>query len=357
MRPPAAVVLLLLAHAERLEQPAPGGRHPGGDEGHRVGSHGEAADGRGVVGDERQHGVGHQQHGLGATHRLLGVDEPAAAPAGLQDEVAPAHRVRRAGARAAPRGPSSGRSGAHRRSPPGPCPAVDPAHQRRLGAGGRQGRAHRVERHRVDRQHHAEAQVEDPGHLLGRRPGPAGRSRRRSGAPPTSPVEHGVEVGGQDPEQVAGDAAAGDVGRRRAPPPGAGVDGGQHGRGVDDRGPEQLVGQRVRRPRPRPAPSRSSPARSEQHVAGQGVAVGAQTRRGQADQHVALGHPLGTERARPRSTTPTAKPAMSRSSAAMAPGCSAVSPPSRAQPAWRQPSATPATSCSSWSGSRRPTAT
>ena len=47
---PAPVVLRLLAHAERLEHPAPGRRHPGGDEGHRVGAHGEPPDGVDVGG-------------------------------------------------------------------------------------------------------------------------------------------------------------------------------------------------------------------------------------------------------------------------------------------------------------------
>ncbi len=45
-----------------------------------------------------------------------------------------------------------------------------------------------------------------------------------------------------------------------------------------------------------------------------------------------------------RSATPTAKPTRSNSPGSMAPGCSAISPPMRAQPALRQPSATPATS-------------
>ena len=43
-----------------------------------------------------------------------------------------------------------------------------------------------------------------------------------------------------------------------------------------------------------------------------------------------------------RSTTPMQKPARSNSPGSISPGCSAVSPPTRAQPASRQPSATAA---------------
>ena len=57
------------------------------------------------------------------------------------------------------------------------------------------------------------------------------------------------------------------------------------------------------------------------------------------------------------STTPTVKPAMSYSPSAYMPGISAVSPPTSAHPAWRQPSATPATMASIFWGSLRPTAT
>ena len=58
----------------------------------------------------------------------------------------------------------------------------------------------------------------------------------------------------------------------------------------------------------------------------------------------------------PCSTAPTAKPAMSRSSGAMTPGCSAVSPPISAQPASRQPSVTPATTAPMRAGSTFPVA-
>ena len=55
-----------------------------------------------------------------------------------------------------------------------------------------------------------------------------------------------------------------------------------------------------------------------------------------------------------RSTTPTQVAARSRSSGRMTPGCSAVSPPSRAQPASRQPAATPATTVATSSGHEPP---
>ena len=55
-----------------------------------------------------------------------------------------------------------------------------------------------------------------------------------------------------------------------------------------------------------------------------------------------------------RSQTPTQKPAMSNSSGSIIPGCSAVSPPSRTQPARLQPSATPSTSSPTSPGSIRP---
>ena len=58
---------------------------------------------------------------------------------------------------------------------------------------------------------------------------------------------------------------------------------------------------------------------------------------------------------RSRSTTPTAKPTRSKWPGSSMPGSSAISPPMRAQPASLHPWATPATSCSIWAGSRRPT--
>ena len=78
-----------------------------------------------------------------------------------------------------------------------------------------------------------------------------------------------------------------------------------------------------------------------------------------ADQRVAVrvepgrrrGRRSRRRRARPcrrgrssRSTTPTQNPARSNSPGSIRPGCSAVSPPTSAQPASRQPSATPPTS-------------
>ena len=57
---------------------------------------------------------------------------------------------------------------------------------------------------------------------------------------------------------------------------------------------------------------------------------------------------------RRRSTTPMQQPARSNSSASIRPGCSAVSPPTSAQPASRQPAATPPTSSATPTGSSRP---
>jgi hypothetical protein len=56
------------------------------------------------------------------------------------------------------------------------------------------------------------------------------------------------------------------------------------------------------------------------------------------------------------STSPTQNPARSNRPASRVPGCSAVSPPSSAHPALRQPSATPATISATSSGTSRPTA-
>ena len=91
--PAAAVVLDLLAHAEAAEV-APAGGGDGRDaEGHGVGPHGEAADRGHVVGQDGQRGVGDEEHPVGPTGRLLGVDEPVAVLAALQDEVAAPHAV------------------------------------------------------------------------------------------------------------------------------------------------------------------------------------------------------------------------------------------------------------------------
>ena len=56
------------------------------------------------------------------------------------------------------------------------------------------------------------------------------------------------------------------------------------------------------------------------------------------------------------STTPTAVADTSYSSGSITPGCSAVSPPSSAQPAWTQPSAMPETISATFSGTTLPMA-
>ena len=92
--PARAVVLVLLAHAEAAQGPA-AGRGDGGDaERDGVGPHREAADRGGVVRDDGEGGLRHQQHPVGPARRLLGVDEPVAALARLEHELAPPHRVR-----------------------------------------------------------------------------------------------------------------------------------------------------------------------------------------------------------------------------------------------------------------------
>ena len=78
--------------------------------------------------------------------------------------------------------------------------------------------------------------------------------------------------------------------------------------------------------------SRLRPARSSRTWRASAVAVGPQARRHQADEHVAARARARGPACSSRSTTPTANPARSNSSGSMAPGCSAISPPSRAQP-------------------------
>ena len=71
------------------------------------------------------------------------------------------------------------------------------------------------------------------------------------------------------------------------------------------------------------------PGPLQQHVAGQGVAVGAQARREQADHRVARTTRSGPSWV-PSSTTPTAKPARSSSSGAMTPSARRLAPDQRA---------------------------
>ena len=69
---------------------------------------------------------------------------------------------------------------------------------------------------------------------------------------------------------------------------------GEHRRGVDDRGAQQLVGHGVRRSLPGGIREVEAGA-LEQHVAGQRVAVGAQSGRGQSHDGIARPDPLGAE--------------------------------------------------------------
>ena len=163
MRPPAAVVLGLLAHAEGLEGPAPGGRHPGGDEGHRVGAHGQPADGGGLVGDHGEHGLGHQQHGLGPADRLLGVDEPLQRRPDLSTKSP--RRTEWASRWCAQL--AEGRVRAVRSSQPHrarPRPVTSPTTAARRPAAPSAPSTARLGS--ATTQHHAEAEVEHPGHLV-----------------------------------------------------------------------------------------------------------------------------------------------------------------------------------------------
>ena len=72
-------------------------------------------------------------------------------------------------------------------------------------------------------------------------------------------------------------------------------------------------------------------------------------RRWDADDRVARSR-RGPSRSRSRSTTPTQQPARSNDVGSIRPGCSAVSPPTSAQPASRQPAATSARFCTRGAG-------
>ena len=109
---------------------------------------------------------------------------------------------------------------------------------------------------------------------------------------------------------------------------------------------------RRRRARPGCRPA-STPAALEQ-LADQREAVGVRAAGGQRDDRVAGLDSARRTPARAAPTGATQKPARSKSSGRIMSGCSAVSPPSRAQPAWRQPSAMPSTSSAIASGSILP---
>ena len=118
-------------------------------------------------------------------------------------------------------------------------------------------------------------------------------SPKIAGSLPGGALEHGPEPGGQHPGQVADDPASGDVGAgvQRLAQRGAH---GQHGRGVDDRGAQQLVGQRVRRPGPgRVAELRARPARAGR--GGPACSRSSAARARKADDDVAGAHPLGAQ--------------------------------------------------------------
>ena len=93
MRPPAPWSLSSL-RTLKLRSIRPRVAATAGDaEGDGVGAHRQPADGGDVVGQHGEEGVGDEQHPVGAARRLLGVDEPVAALAGPQRELAPSHGV------------------------------------------------------------------------------------------------------------------------------------------------------------------------------------------------------------------------------------------------------------------------
>ena len=107
------------------------------------------------------------------------------------------------------------------------------------------------------------------------------------------------------------------------------------------------VGSSSSSPRVRPSSStwRSSdqPALLQQHVAHQRVAVGVQPAGAPSRPARRPAGPAPGRAGRSASTTPVVEPATSYSSGPSSPGCSAVSPPSSAQPATTQASAMPLT--------------
>ena len=91
---------------------------------------------------------------------------------------------------------------------------------------------------------------------------------------PGRTLDLGVDTPGQHPGHVAGQTTSGDVGD------GTDIDGRQqrrHSRGVDDRGSQELVGERVRGAVEGRTIEGATGA-CEQHPAGERVTVGAQVR-------------------------------------------------------------------------------
>ena len=145
----------------------------------------------------------------------------------------------------------------------------------------------------VEHQRHADAAVEDPVHLVRRDRPQALDLPEHPRLLPGRPLQCGAQAAGQGAREVAHNAAARDVG--------AGVQRiaeraahGEHGGGVDHRRAQQLVRHAVVGTRPGGvAELEAGPF--EQDVAGERVAVRAQTRRGQPHDDVARPHALGAE--------------------------------------------------------------
>ncbi len=198
--------------------------------------------------------------------------------------------------------------------------------RRRVGIGG------------GDHQRHADAAVEHPQHLAGRdAAGARPASANTGGTGHARASSTALRAVGQHARQVAGQAAAGDV-RRRLQQPGAVQR--QQRTDVDPRRRHQRLAEALPRS-PNGAGVGPAEAARRHHPAHQGEAVGmhAGGAPAPAPRRPARRRAAAARRARRRRRR--SRRGRSRPPAYM-PGISAVSPPTRAQPASRQPSAMPA---------------
>ena len=231
----AAVVLGLLAHAERLEQPPAGGGHPGGDEGHRVGPHGQPPDGGGSSGitDSTASATSTMASGR-HTVCFESMNQLLCRP-DLRTKSPRLHRVVQQVATAAPRTRwrAAGRSprlvrcstglgpaGGLRPAPRPVARPLDPAHHR-----GRPPRRRRSAPRASSTRSGSTTMTMPSPRLKTRAISSSATSPRRrispkiGGTVPRPPVDHGAAALGQDPGQVAREPAPGDVGHGVDPRP------------------------------------------------------------------------------------------------------------------------------------------